>query len=234
MQKSLNPVVFFPVPRHDSCPHGVSAIRTLCRWVSGSRHFEGTWKEDSSWSFHSEDGRKHCVPWNRREPQSPSTHRHVPEDLNPELHQLRKVTLITFLYVLFSLVINRFFHFAFFPTLCLSLLVGVICDPNKISDKLRRTATRTICVASLITAVLAIVTLPVLAGWSRTLPTPHEHLRCETSIECSLEAELLYAIRDKLLSVGVLEWPVCKQLDELLTCLDSTGVPVLLMNVALF
>jgi hypothetical protein len=58
------------------------------------------------------------------------------------------------------------------------------------------------------------------------LPTPHEHVRCETNIECSSEAELYCALRSNLPSVGVLEWPVCKQ--ELLTCLDSTGVPVLL------
>lgn len=83
---------------------------------------------------------------------------------------------ITFSYVLFSPVISRFFHFADFFTLWLCLLDGVISDPNKISDKLT-TASRTTCVEFLTITPLAIVTLPVLAGWSRTLPTPHEHLR---------------------------------------------------------
>lgn len=147
--------------------------------------------------------------------------------------QTSQSNLITSRYVLSSHVIIRFFHFAGFFTLCLFRLDGVICDRNKVSDKLT-TATCTICVASLTTAPLAVVTLPVLAGWSRTLPTLHEHLRCETSIECSSEAELHYAITDNLLSVGVLEWPVCKQQDELLTSLDSTGLPVWLMNIALF
>lgn len=126
--------------------------------------------------------------------------------------------LITFRDVLFSLVINCIFHFAevFFSTLGVFLLDGVISDPYKISDKLTTAATQTICVPHYGT-IIAFITLHVLAGWSRTLPTPHEHLRCETRIECSPEAELHYAVRVNLLSVGVLEWPVCKHQDKQLT-----------------
>jgi hypothetical protein len=74
--------------------------------------------------------------------------------------------------------------------------------------------------------------LPFIAKWSRTLPTPHENLRCETSVECRSEAEFHCAIRDNLLSVGVLEWPVCKQRDELLP-VWTVPAYVLLMNIAL-
>jgi hypothetical protein len=203
--------------RHDSCQHGVSAITTLCRWVSGSRHFEGTWKSDSFfWNFHTEDGSSAFLGTveNHR---APATHRHFPEDPNTQLHQLRKVTLSRFVMCCFPSSLILSFTFS---TLGEFLLVVAISDPCKISYKLITAATQTICVPHYCT-IIAIVTLHVLAGWSRTLPTPHEHLRCETKIECSPEAELRYAVRVNLLSVGVLEWPVCKQQDEQLAGLDS-------------
>jgi hypothetical protein len=52
--------------------------------LSGSRHFEGTWKNDCSWSFDPEDGDT-AVLRNAENYRAP----HVPEDLNAQLHSDR-------------------------------------------------------------------------------------------------------------------------------------------------
>jgi hypothetical protein len=137
--------ILFSVPRHDSCPHGVSAIRT----VSLGEWFPPFRRNVDEWFFleFSLRRRKHCIPWNCREPQGPATHRHVPEDLNSQLHELRKVTLSRFVVCCFpsSLIVS--FNLRFFPH-CLFFLDGVISDPNKISDKLTTRATQSASVTT--------------------------------------------------------------------------------------
>jgi len=106
----------FPCPSM-TCPHGVSAITpvSLGEWFPPFRRNveERFFLEFSLWR------RKHCVPWNRREPESPATLRHVLEHLNPHYTNFTNCLYHVSLCVVFAcqLFLSRcgFFYMMFIP-----------------------------------------------------------------------------------------------------------------------